>query len=257
MKKQIVILAIFALTLSLACQVFVPPPAREGTVIPGCTELVRAMADLRPEKIPPALLETGVKQGGEFDVNDYFKALTHLSMQKGYSLDYIYQVDGLGAYPLLYALPDGQAPYASGADIPENTKLGDFREHLDIEDTGQGYFEAVVMQIMARQFYLSWHANYNDAEIVCDKDAAKAIVEQINAGDFGMEMDARQKAQVLAMTNIEPVVKLTSGSAIVEVVIFTKWGGFYRQTYTISRSFPHTIEMKEENLVEYQCGIMF
>jgi hypothetical protein len=59
------------------------------------------------------------------------------------------------------------------------------------------------------------------------------------------------------MTNIEPTVTLTHDSAIVEVVIFTKWGGFFRRTYTISRSFPHTIDMKEENLVPYECGIMF
>jgi hypothetical protein len=196
-------------------------------------------------------------QAGEFDVNEYFKVLTHISMQDGYSLDYVYQLDGLGAYPILYALPNGQAPYASLAEVPENTKLADFHEHLDVEDVEQGYFEAVVMQIMARQFYLSWHANYNDAEIVCNQGAADAIVEGLNAGDFGLEMDANQKAQVRAMTNIEPAVTLTQDSAIVEVVIFTKWGGFFRQTYTISRSFPHTIEMNEENLVPYDCGIMF
>ena len=98
---------------------------------------------------------------------------------------------------------------------------------------------------------------YNDREIVCSREAADAIVEGLNAGDFGYKLDAKQKAQVRAMTNIEPAVTLTGDSAIVEVVIFTKWGGFFRQTYTISRSFPHTFEVKEENLVEYDCGIMF
>jgi hypothetical protein len=259
MKKQIVFLVLAVFAISLACQVFAPPTVttREGTVISDCAETVSAMTDIQPGKIPQVLLETGVKQGGEFNVNDYFKVLTHLSMQKGYSLDYIYQVDGLGAYPLLYALPDGQTPYASTADMPENAELGDFREHLEIEDMEQGYFEAVVMQIMGRQFYLNWHANYNDAEIVCNQEAADVIVEGINAGDFGMKMDAKQKAQARAMTNIEPAVTLTGDSAIVEVVIFTKWGGFFRQTYTISRAFPHKMEMKEENLVEYDCGIMF
>ena len=37
-----------------------------------------------------------------------------------------------------------------------------------IEDVEQGYFEYVVMDIMANQFYLFWHANYNDTEIVCN-----------------------------------------------------------------------------------------
>jgi hypothetical protein len=257
MKKQIVFLVLVVFAVSVACQALVPPPAREGTVITDCAAKVRAVMDIQPTKVPRNLAETGIKQGGEFDVNEYFKVLTHISMQDGYSLDYVYQLDGLGAYPILYALPNGQAPYASLAEVPENTKLADFHEHLDVEDVEQGYFEAVVMQIMARQFYLSWHANYNDAEIVCNQGAADAIVEGLNAGDFGLEMDANQKAQVRAMTNIEPAVTLTQDSAIVEVVIFTKWGGFFRQTYTISRSFPHTIEMNEENLVPYDCGIMF
>jgi hypothetical protein len=178
-------------------------------------------------------------------------------MQEGYALDYVYQTDFLGSLPLLYARPVDQEPYASMKDVPEGTELGNFRDHLEIEDVEQGYFEYVVLSTMARQFYLVWHANYNDAEIVCDQEAADAIVDEINAGDFGTEMDAKQKAQVRAMTNIEPAVTLTQDSAIVEVVIFTKWGGFFRQTYTISRSFPHTIEMEEENLVEYDCGIMF
>jgi hypothetical protein len=257
MKKQIVFLVLAVFAVSLACQVFVPPAEREGAVISDCAAKVRAVIDIQPTKIPQALLETGSKQGDEFNANDYFKILTHISMQDGYSLDYVYQVDGLGAYPILYALPDGQAPYASLVEVPEDKQLGDFREHLNVEDVEQGYFETVVMQIMVRQFYLSWHANYNDAEIVCNQEAADAIVEGINSGDFGYKMDAKQKAQARAMTNIEPAVTLTQDSAIVEVVIFTNWGGFFRQTYTISRSFPHTIEMNEENIVPYDCGIMF
>ena len=258
MKKRIVaLLMVFA--VSLACQALVPPTvvAREGTVISDCAAKVRAVIEIQPTKIPQALLETGIKQGDEFNANDYFKVLTHISMQEGYSLDYVYQVDGLGAYPVLYARSDDQPPYASMEDVPENTELGNYRDRLEIEDVEQGYFEAVVMQIMARQFYLNWHANYNDAEIVCDREAADAIIEGINSGDFGYKLDAKQKAQARAMTNIEPAVTLTGDSAIVEVVTFTKWGGFFRQTYSISRSFPHTIEMEEENLVEYDCGIMF
>lgn len=257
MKKQIVALVVLVFVISLACQALIPPPARDGTVITDCAAKVRAVTDIQPTKVPQNLAETGIKQGGEFDANDYFKVLTHISMQDGYSLDYVYQLDGLGAYPILYARPNNQPPYTSMKDVPENTELGNFRDRLVIEDVEQGYFEYIMMDMMANQFYLSWHANYNDAEIVCNQEAADAIVEGLNAGDFGYKMDAKQKAQVRAMTNIEPAVTLTQDSAIVEVVIFTKWGGFFRQTYTISRSFPHTIEMEEENLVEYDCGIMF
>jgi hypothetical protein len=257
MKKQIVFLVLVVFVVSLACQVIAPPTGRDGTVISGCTDIVRAVIEIQPTEIPQKLQTTGVKDADAFDVNDYFKVLTHISMQEGYALDYVFPIDFLGAFPMLYARPEDQPPYTSMEDVPENTELGNFRDHLEIEDTEQGYFEYVIMDIMAGQFYLVWHANYNDTEIVCSREAADAIVEVINSGDFGMKFDAKQKTQVRAMMNIEPVVKFTEDSAVVEVVAFTKWGGFFRQTYTISRSFPHAIEMEEENLVPYECGIMF
>jgi hypothetical protein len=258
MKKRMIALAL-VFVLTLACQSIIPSPVipREGTVITGCADIVRAVTALQPVEVPKSLAETGVKQGSEFDVNEYFKTLTHISMQDEYTLDYVFRADGLGSFPYLYARPADQPPYASMKDVPENPGLGNFRDQLAIEDVEQGYFEYTVLDMLAGQFYLVWHANYNDTEIVCDRDAADAIVKGINSGNFGIEMDAKQKAQVRAMTNIEPAVRLTADSAIVEVVIFSKWGGFFRRTYTISRSFPYTVDMKEENLVEYQCGIMF
>ena len=257
MKKQIVALVTLTLAVSLACQMFVPPTEREGMVISDCADIVRAVSEIQPGEVPQNLMDTGIKTGDEFDANDYFKALNHISMQEGYALDYVYQTDFLGSLPIPYARPVEQEPYASMADVPDGQKLESYRDHIEIEDVEQGYFEYVVLDTMVRQFYLVWHANYNDAQIVCDRAAADEIVEQTNSGGVGTEMDAKQKAQVRAMTNIEPAVKLTADSAIVEVVIFTKWGGFFRQTYTISRSFPHTIQMDEENIVEYDCGIMF
>ena len=256
MKKQTVLVTLM-LALSLACQTLVPPPKREGTIIADCADILRAVNGVQPVDIPESLIESGVKQGGEFDPNDYFKALTHLSMRDGYALDYVYPIDFLGSFPMLYPRPVDQPPYVSAADVPEGVKLGNFRDQLAIEDVEQGYFEYAVMDIMASQFYLVWHANYNDLLIVCDKDAANEIVDDTNSHDFGMKFDLAQQAQVRALTNVEPVVKLTDDSAIVEIVTFTKWGGFFRRTYTISRSFPHEVDVKGENLVEYDCGIMF
>ncbi len=256
MKKQIVGLVLAAFVISLACQLFVPTE-REGTVILDCAEIVSAVTAIQPTDIPEHLMETGIKQGGEFDVNDYFDVLTHLSMQDGYALDYIYPVDFLGAFPYLYTRPSDQPPYASVSEIPESVELGNIRDHLEIEDVAQGYFEFAVMDIMAGQFYLVWHANYNDTEIVCNAEAAAAIVDRINSADFGYKMDLKQQTQVRMMKNIEPAVTLTEDSAILEIVVFTKWGGFSRRTYTIGRSFSHSVDISEEILVPYDCGVMF
>lgn len=257
MKNRIVVLVLTTLVVSLACQLFVPPTERERMVISDCAEIVSGVIAIQPADIPEHLRETGIKQGGEFDVNEYFDVLTHLSTRDGYALDYIYPVDFLGAFPYLYARPVDQPPYASMAEVPESVELGNIHDYLEIEDVEKGYFEYAVMDIMAGQFYLFWHANYNDTQIVCNAEAAAAIVDRINSADFGYKMDLNQQTQVRLMKNIEPIVTLTEDSAILEIVVFTKWGGFFRRTYTIGRSFPHSVDINEENLVPYDCGVMF
>jgi len=256
MKKRTILLLLAVFTSALSCQFLLP--SRTGTVISDCADILAAVGNIQPGEIPQHLLDTGIKQGNEFDANQYFDVLPHLSMQEGYTLDYVYQTDSLGAFPLLYTRPMDQAPYASVTDIPANTELTDFHDHLEIEDVEQGYFEYVVMDIMARQFYLSWHANYNDTEIVCNREEVNDIVARVSSGDFGIAMDPLQQTKARTIRNIEPAVNLTGDVATVQFITFTKWGGFYRETYTINRSFPHTIvDVEQENIVPYDCGIMF
>jgi hypothetical protein len=258
MKKQTIFLLLAVFVFLLACQSLSPVPARNGTVVSGCGDIVTAVEDVWPDEFPDYLAKTGKKQGGEFDVNEYFDVLTHISMREGYVLDYVYRTDELGGLPVLYARPVDQTPYILMEDVPSDTKFPDFRKYLEIEDVEQGYFEYVVMNIMGGQFYLSWHANYNDRQIVCNRQDVNDIISKVNESDFGSRLNFSQQTKARAIKNIEPAVNLTEGVATVEIVTFTKWGGFYRLTYTISREFPHTIiDVKEEELVPYDCGVMF
>lgn len=256
MKRQTIIVLAVVFSFSLACQFLAP--SQRGMVISNCADLVSAVADLQVGDIPDHLLETGKKQGDEFDPNQYFNVLTHLSMRDGFSLDYIYQTDDLGAYPLLLPRKADQSPYTSFADVPKDLQSADFHDYLEIEDTEQGYFEYVVMDIMASQFYLSWHANYNDNEIVCNRQEVDDIVSRFSTSDFGNAMNLAQQTKARAIRNVEPTVSLTGDVAKVQVITFTKWGGFYRLTYTINRGLPHTItNVQSDNLVPYDCGVMF
>lgn len=260
MKKLTVISLLAFLVLSLACQTLLPTPLppRDGTVITTCADITKAFRSLQPVDIPQGLLETGVKQGDEFDVNSYFDVLTNISMQDGFALDYTYLGDPLGAFPLLAARPVDQPPYTSATDVPEDSELRGYWKYIQINDSELGYFEYVALLLMANQFYLSWHANYNDIQIVCNSADVNTIVDERNTGDFGMEFDSEQMRQIRAMQNIEPLVKLTDTTVSVEIITFTKWGGFYRMTYTINRDFPHeVIDRQDENIVPYDCGIMF
>src|SRR5919109_3977875 len=178
MKKQITFLLLGAFVSSVACQFLLP--SRTGAVISNCAEIVAGVGELQAGSVPDHLMETGIKRGDEFDVNQYFNVLPHLSMREGYALDYVYQNDSLGGFPLVYARPTDLAPYTSIADVPETMQASDFRDFLEIEDVEQGYFEYVVLDIMARQFYLFWHANYNDTEIVCNRDEVNDIVARVS-----------------------------------------------------------------------------
>ena len=247
---------LIVILFSLACQFLVP--ARDGTVISNCADVVTAVRSIQPGPAPQHLLDTGVKNGDEFDANQYFTIFNHISIREGHILDYVYVSESLGGSPFLYARPENQAPYASMEDIPANTQLPDFLDYIEVEDVEQGYFEYVVLTIMANQFYLDWHALYNDKEIVCNSDDVNEIVADISDGSFGVPLDLAGQVKARALKDIEPVVQLKGENAIVEVITFTKWGGFYRQTYIISRSFPHKIiDNNSENIVPYDCGIAF
>ncbi len=256
MKKPIIFFLPVLLVSSLACQFFAP--SQPGTVISACSTIVSEVNRLQAGQIPEHLWTTGQKRGEELDVNRYFDVLTHLGMREGYALDYVYQIDSLGGYPLLYPRPVDQEPYVSSSAIPENIDWPDFREYLEVEDTEQGYFEYVVMDIMANQFYLYWHANYNDTQIVCNRQQVYDIVGQISSGEFGAALEPAGQAQARTLRNIVPIVYLAGDTAVVEIVTFTKWGGFYRQTYTISREEPHKmIDVQQDNILPYDCGVAF
>lgn len=260
MKKTSVIVLLFVLVFSLACQTLFPatPPPREGTVINTCPDVVKSIRSMQTNETPQGLMETGIKQGDEFDANDFFNATPNLSMQEGYTLDYIYITDSLGSYPILTARSADQPPYKSSSEVPPESDLTNYWKYIEVNDVEQGYFEYATFLLIADQFYLVWHANYNDTDVTCDRETVDAIVADINDGEFGIEFDRDQMKQIRAMQNIEPSVKLTDTTAIVELITFSKWGGFYRLTYTIDRNFPHTIlDVKEENVVPYDCGIMF
>jgi hypothetical protein len=158
----------------------------------------------------------------EFDVNRYFSVFDHLSIQPGYTLDYVYLRDFGGAKPVVYAREINADPYdsyeafvrANHSEIQgshEKIKhAADYLRHIQIDDTPQGYFQFVVLSIMGDQFYLRWHANYNDE------------------------------------------------TATVRAIVFSEWGGFSEIHVTISRAFPHDIlRWRQRTRIPYWSGIGF
>jgi hypothetical protein len=107
---------------------------------------------------------------------------------------------------------------------------------------------------MGEQFYLAWHAEYNDREVVSSPYRLKEIIERLN--EEYIPLTKEQQEDVLQL-DVTPRVKFVGDKALVRVVVFTKWGGFYERIYTIDRNFPHKMVDEDVQLIPYMCGVVF
>jgi hypothetical protein len=198
-----------------------------------------------------------VKKGGEFDVMQYFSVLDHLSMQPGYVLDYVYHFDGMGGSPILYVRPASQPPYATEADLSDLDEKPGYLDYIQTDDTPESYFQLTVLSVTSSKFYLYWHANYSDSQIICKKVDVTDIVSSLD-GDFGYPISPISRIRAALLRGVGPVVNISDQTAEVRIMTFTRWGGFYQQIFTISRSMPHTfLDVQEKNIIPYDCGVMF
>jgi len=243
----------------LACALFKPT----STPLPDATEAQRtvdAMVELRQDLSFPEHFkgDNPARTGDEFDVSQYFTVLQHLSMEPGYVLDYVYQLDPLGGLPVLYARKADEPAYRTVAEYTEANErgaAGPYLDHIQVDGTPEGFFQFVVLRIMGSQFYLYWHAAYNDTQIICTPEALEALLSRPTM--FGQELPANVKRAARKL-NVAPVVEMGTDTVTVRVVIFTNWGGFIRRSYTISRQSPHQIlTEEEETLVEYKSNVVF
>lgn len=225
-----------------------------------CDEVVTDLRTLTADlEVPDHFLEQGAaKRGGEFDVCSYFTVLKRLSMERGYVLDYVYLFQGLGGHPVLYARGVNQPPYSTYEELAREQPepQGAYLEHVRTDGTPVGYLQFVMLAIMGEQFYLYWHACYNDLTPVCSKRALEKLLTELE-DSFGQPMppEDRERAQEL---QVEPWVVMGDEFVEVRVVVFTRWGGFLEGIYTIKRSYPHEIvETRFSTLVPYHCGVMF
>jgi hypothetical protein len=248
----------FLLALVLLLNACGPASDNRGA-ISTCRAMVEAMSALTSELEFPAIFQTEnpVKTGNEFDVMQYFSVLDHLSINPGYVLDYVYHYNGMGGYPVLYVRPVDQPPYRTEEDLAVGGDSTNYLDYIQTDDTSESYFQFVLLSKMGSQFYLFWHADYNDSQTVCDKANVIDIVSSLN-GDFGYRISPASWVRAFLLKDVGPSVNINEQTVEVHLVTFTHWGGFYLETYTLSRSMPHTIQdVQETNLVPYECGVMF
>jgi hypothetical protein len=219
-----------------------------------CQEIVNNITVLNEGlDLPEHLMEDdAIKTDQDFDVNEYFRVLDRLSIEPGYVLDYVYYNDGIGGEPVLYARKANQPAYRDYNEISAERKIDspsaedEYLRHIKVDGTPEGFFQLYVLQIMGGQFYLFWHANYDDYKVVCNSsDAALYLSDPITIRDAS-QMD------------FTPVVEMDNDSVRVDSVVFTKWGGFIRKSMVFRIGFPHEVLREDsQDLVPYNLGIVF
>lgn len=220
----------------------------------------------RSQQLPPYLMEDDpVLQGDEFDIMSVFDILNRIGVLEGYRLAYVYHYDGMGGYPVLYAIEEGAQPYASleefrsaQPDCFEATLRPthcDILTYLETDGSDLGYLQLLLFDEMKGQFYLYWHAAYRDTRFIATPEALDSLLTQIS--DPFIPLTGAQQRQVEKI-DLSPQVIIGDETVEIRAVWFTKWGGFFESRYVLSKDHPHLIlESEDLNLIEYDCGIMF
>ena len=249
-----------------------------------CEQSVNGMMTLhQPLGFPDHLMSNDVDfvpvvREGDFNVSEYFNVLDHLSLDDREILEYVYHYDWAGGHPLLYARDaETEDPFITADNYrnkqctenypcPNGTYLNDIRT----DDTPEAFLQLATLQILGGQFYLWWHSNFNDLKMVCNQVAMDQLLETYrntssSAGDCFwngcFSEKERETAQDIDVTPTAQCDVLEDGTEIVrvKVIVFTKWGGFYRWTYTMARehSYQRILEQNSENLVPFRVGWVY
>jgi len=269
-RKYIIWILLLTLIISSACQFRETPTEKTSDAALSWQEDIEQIRKLYgSQSIPQYLLnEDAVLQGDEFDVRATMKILDHLSMAAGYQLAYVYKYDPMGSYPVLYAHLEDTSPFTSlkeySSTRPECFQSGEkpphcsYRQLVETDGSEIGYLQFVLLNEMGRQFYLDWHANYNDTTLIATEDALDQILTQLSNSDFGYPIDDQQKEEIKNLVHPAPEIVIGTDFVTLRVVYFTKWGGFFEVHYELNKDFPHTIqEIESRNLFDYNCGILF
>lgn len=221
-------------------------------------DVVEELKATQNVSFPDRLLQFNVqRRNSDFNVSEYFSALKHLSMEPGYTLDYVYYYDEMQGYPILYARSTNQNRFLTFEQFNNQVTEDQTQwfKHVVCDGSKESYLELVLLVNLASQFYLFWHAGFDDTQFVLCNEKLDQI---LNRGtDRGIAFTQSQINNALAI-DIIPSVRIEEDRVIVRTITFSNWVGFSEVIYTISKNFPHEIiSVTPEVLVSYDCGWIY
>jgi hypothetical protein len=237
-----------------------------------CQPVIEGMNRLNSsEDIPQHLTQyASYYEPGDFDPNEYFTVLDHLHMRSGETLDYLYHYSDMGGYPMVYNRAINRTPFRSINELYDSLSTTEedetynealypptlYMHAVEVDKSPESYFQYISLATLGEQFYLYWHANYNDNTILCEKSDLNLISQDLaNFLSLSLPEETLQKA---AQIDFTPTVTINANDVVVRWVEFTKWGGFLEKKVTLSKDNPIKILAGEvTTLVEYDCEVAF
>jgi hypothetical protein len=255
-----------------------PSPPASPTSVPSvsmtstCRSAIDGLYNLRKNLGLPDHFNSGeaFRKSGDFDPNQYFPILDHLSLEYEYTLDYVYYTDDIGGKPMLYARKIGDPPFKSYDDYLAS--LGeersgersynnlphafDYLDKIQVDGSEDGYFQFYVLSELGDQFYLYWHALYNDFIIICDNSDMQVVEHKLRNYNLTFPKDDWEKAKAIDFT---PTVTINGEEVTDRLVIFSKWGGFWEEIVIFGKEDPYNnvLAYQQNAIVPYDCGILF
>ncbi len=195
-------------------------------------------------------------EGTGFDVNRYLDIFDKIKLKKGIILDYAYHWSFFHGSPCIYTRRiDEPAISVNEYHKKYHNIEQPYLNDIIIENNAKSFFQLAVFTKVIHQFYLWWHANYNDHHFVVTINFAEEILKSIKRkkGLYGISIENRDKLKQL---DFNSQVECFEDCGRVHYIMFSNWIGFYQETATIY--WPKLrIEIKKKTIVSYDCGICY
>jgi hypothetical protein len=195
------------------------------------------------------------KPPDSFDANRFFEVFDKVGVKPGYTLDYAFYHGGIGGQPVLYTREIGAEPILDAGllrdAVAEGGPRAESMRHVEFERSPSGFFQFDVFCVAVGQFYLFWHALYNDLSFVVNRGELRQILAMIRGSESAAPIPPAERIRV------GPRVKMDDeGGAQVTTVTFSSWSGLsYRHSQL---RWPNVVEKVHERLIaRYVSPICF
>jgi hypothetical protein len=128
--------------------------------------------------------------------------------------------------------------------------------HVQPEDSEEGYIQYLFFYVMGEQFALKWHALYNEKSIISSIEQVKQFVKDYR-GNKMFETSKKELRKILKVNPI-PVILFDSENCFIRWYEIETHKGIYERTYKISRVAPYPVkQIKEKELVTIGMNFIY